>query len=110
MQFTTALFAAAALAVANAVQFTMGPAVFQAVQAGETLDITWANATGPVTILLKNGLAGNLQTVSTIACKWMRLKLSVLVLTISSRPHRNLILLVYSFIPDGRYLCFGNHR
>lgn len=36
---------------------------------GVPFTITWSNATGPVTLLLKNGPSGALETVSTIACK-----------------------------------------
>merc|ERR1712225_26848 len=59
MQFSYALIAAAACAVANAVIITNGPASFVGIQAGRALNITWADAEGPVTLTLK--------TVSTIA-------------------------------------------
>ncbi|KAH7397958.1 Ser-Thr-rich glycosyl-phosphatidyl-inositol-anchored membrane family-domain-containing protein [Cadophora sp. MPI-SDFR-AT-0126] len=67
MQFSYALVAAAACAVANAVIITNGPASFVGIQAGRALNITWANAEGPVTLTLKNGEANALNTVSTIA-------------------------------------------
>merc|ERR1712000_269196 len=59
MQFSYALIAAAACAVANAVIITNGPASFVGIQAGRALNITWADAEGPVTLTLN--------TVSTIA-------------------------------------------
>lgn len=70
MQFSSVLLAAAAFALANAVQFTMSASFFStAISAGSTVNITWSGASGPVTLLLKNGPATNLQTVSTIASK-----------------------------------------
>jgi len=39
------------------------------VAVGKPFTITWADATGPVTLTLKDGDEGNLQTVSTIASK-----------------------------------------
>merc|ERR1712193_351539 len=67
MQFSYALIAAAASAVANAVIITNGPASFVGIQAGRALNITWADAEGPVTLTLKTGEANALTTVSTIA-------------------------------------------
>merc|ERR1712144_66749 len=67
MQFSYALIAAAACAVANAVIITNGPASFVGIQAGRALNITWADAEGPVTLTLKAGEANALTTVSTIA-------------------------------------------
>merc|ERR1712098_591083 len=67
MQFSYALIAAAACAVANAVIITNGPASFVGIQAGRALNITWADAEGPVTLTLKTGEANALTTVSTIA-------------------------------------------
>merc|ERR1711977_257776 len=52
-----ALIAAAACAVANAVIITNGPASFVGIQAGRALNITWADAEGPVTLTLKTGEA-----------------------------------------------------
>ena len=69
MQFSYALIAAAACAVANAVIITNGPASFVGIQAGRALNITWADAEGPVTLTLKTGEANALTTVSTIACE-----------------------------------------
>ncbi|KAE8447517.1 hypothetical protein EG329_010647 [Mollisiaceae sp. DMI_Dod_QoI] len=66
MQFSSVLFAAAALAVANAAQFTMTASQFVSVKTGTAFDLTWSNATGPVTLLLKNGPANDLKTVETI--------------------------------------------
>merc|ERR1711964_352658 len=63
MQFSYALIAAAACAVA----ITNGPASFVGIQAGRALNITWADAEGPVTLTLKTGEANALTTVSTIA-------------------------------------------
>merc|ERR1712072_1096521 len=67
MQFSYALIAAAACAVANDVIITNGPASFVGIQAGRALNITWADAEGPVTLTLKTGEANALTTVSTIA-------------------------------------------
>ncbi|KUJ11202.1 uncharacterized protein LY89DRAFT_700450 [Mollisia scopiformis] len=67
MQFSSLFVAAAALAVANAAQFTMTASQFVSVKTGTPFDLTWSNATGAVTLLLKNGAANNLQTVETIA-------------------------------------------
>merc|ERR1711964_132294 len=43
------------------------PASFVGIQAGRALNITWADAEGPVTLTLKTGEANALTTVSTIA-------------------------------------------
>merc|ERR1711939_297087 len=67
MQFSYALIAAAACAVANAVIITNGPASFVGIQAGRALNITWADAEGPVTLTLKTGEANALTTVSSSA-------------------------------------------
>ncbi|KAG4441936.1 hypothetical protein IFR05_002555 [Cadophora sp. M221] len=67
MQFSFALVAAAACAVANAVIITNGPASFVGITAGRALNISWADASGPVTLTLKTGEANALTTVSTIA-------------------------------------------
>lgn len=40
-----------------------------AVVEGKAFEITWANATGAVTLSLKNGASTDLGTVATIACK-----------------------------------------
>lgn len=39
------------------------------VSEGQAFTITWSGASGPVTLLLKDGASTNLQTVSTLACK-----------------------------------------
>ncbi|KAL2070892.1 hypothetical protein VTL71DRAFT_13918 [Oculimacula yallundae] len=67
MQFSFALIASAALAVANAVIITNGPASFVGIQAGKALNISWANAEGPVTLTLKNGEGNDLKNVQVIA-------------------------------------------
>ncbi|PVH84282.1 hypothetical protein DL98DRAFT_546936 [Cadophora sp. DSE1049] len=67
MQFSYALIAAAACAVANAVIITNGPASFVGVTAGKAFNISWSGAEGPVTLTLKTGEANALTTVSTIA-------------------------------------------
>ncbi|KAF4625865.1 hypothetical protein G7Y89_g12297 [Cudoniella acicularis] len=65
MQFARLLaIAASAISVVSAVQFTNS--VFNNVTAGEPFTFTWTNATGPVSLVLKNGASTNLQTVSTI--------------------------------------------
>jgi hypothetical protein len=62
------LFAVVALALVNAAQFTMPSSVIAGgVTTGSSFDITWDDANGTVTILLKSGPASNLSTVSTIA-------------------------------------------
>ncbi|KUJ11507.1 uncharacterized protein LY89DRAFT_674090 [Mollisia scopiformis] len=53
--------------IVNAAEFTMTASQYVGVKTGTPFDITWADATGPVTLLLKNGAANNLQTVETIA-------------------------------------------
>ena len=69
MQFTKALLAAAAFAVAQAATFGMTGSQFVGVTTGSAFNISWYGASGPVTLLLKNGEANALKTVSTIACK-----------------------------------------
>ncbi|KAK0103332.1 hypothetical protein ONS95_005361 [Cadophora gregata] len=67
MQFSYALIAAAACAVANAVIITNGPASFVGVTAGKAFNISWSGAEGPVDLTLKTGEANALTTVSPIA-------------------------------------------
>jgi hypothetical protein len=69
MQFSSVLLAAATLAVAKAVQFTNNAAQLEAITAGTAFNITWSGASGPVTLLLKDGDPSNLQTVETIQGK-----------------------------------------
>lgn len=71
MQFSSVLLAAATIAAANAAKFGMGPAYFQTPYTAGTsvMNITWSDADGDATILLKNGVATDLKTVLTIACK-----------------------------------------
>jgi hypothetical protein len=69
MQFSSALLAAVILAVAKAVEFTNTAAEFEAITAGTPFNITWTDASGPVTLILKDGPANNLQTVLTIQSK-----------------------------------------
>merc|ERR1712000_431594 len=57
MQFSNALIAAAACAVANAVIITNGPASFVGIQAGRALNITWADALTTVSTIA-SGLSG----------------------------------------------------
>lgn len=42
---------------------------FNDVEAGKPFDITWSEATGAVTLTLKDGPSDNLQTVGEIVCK-----------------------------------------
>ncbi|ATZ46875.1 hypothetical protein BCIN_02g02210 [Botrytis cinerea B05.10] len=63
MQFSTLFLAAAAATLASAVKLTNADF---AVTAGSPFNITWADAEGPVTLLLKNGPSTSLTTVSTI--------------------------------------------
>ena len=66
MQFSKFIAATAALAVAQAVQFTDPAGSFSEITAGTPFNFTWADAVGAVTLTLKNGGANNLQTVSVI--------------------------------------------
>lgn len=66
MQFTTLLFAAAALVGVNAVNLTN---TGYEITVGKSFSIGWAGASGPVTLTLKNGAALDLKAVSTITCK-----------------------------------------
>jgi hypothetical protein len=68
MQLFSTLFTFAALTLANAVQFTGPASIFEAgLTSGIPFDITWDDANGTVTLLLKNSPAVDLQTVITIA-------------------------------------------
>ncbi|KAI1001457.1 hypothetical protein K3495_g6742 [Podosphaera aphanis] len=67
MQMITFLAAAAFYASAEAAKLTNTPQDFVNVKAGQPFTISWTDAAGPVTILLKNGPSTNLNTVSTIA-------------------------------------------
>jgi hypothetical protein len=58
------------LKLTAAVEFTNTASSLANIQAGTAFDITWTDATGPVTLLLKDGPATALQTVLTIACKY----------------------------------------
>lgn len=42
---------------------------FDGVEAGKAFEVTWSDATGPVTLTLKDGPAENLNTVGEITCK-----------------------------------------
>lgn len=72
MQFSLAVVAAAAFALTEAAMFTMPPQSFVGIKAGTALNITWSGASGPATILLKNGPATALKTAATIACMYNR--------------------------------------
>lgn len=54
-------------AFANAASLTNTAGDFGSIKAGQPFKITWAGASGPVTLLLKSGPSTNLKTVSTIA-------------------------------------------
>jgi hypothetical protein len=69
MQFSSAILAAAILAVATAVQFTNTAAELSNITAGVPVTLTWTGAAGPVTLLLKDGPSTNLQTVLSIDSK-----------------------------------------
>lgn len=64
MQYSTLFLTSALAALAQAVEFT-NP-TFATITAGKPFEITWTEASGPVTIILKNGPPAALQTVSTI--------------------------------------------
>ncbi|TGO40277.1 hypothetical protein BHYA_0039g00180 [Botrytis hyacinthi] len=63
MQFSTLFLAAAAATLASAVKLTNSNF---AVTAGTPFNITWSEAEGPVTLVLKSGPSTALTTVSTI--------------------------------------------
>lgn len=67
MQSYRAIFVATLIALSEAARLTNTAEQYSDVKAGEPYKITWENASGPVTILLKNGPSTHLQTVSTIA-------------------------------------------
>ncbi|SZF04870.1 unnamed protein product [Blumeria hordei] len=67
MQTFGAVFVAALIALSEAARLTNTADQYSDVKAGQPYKITWENAAGPVTILLKNGPSTHLQTVSTIA-------------------------------------------
>jgi len=72
MQFTTVLLAAAAFALASAqgVEFTMNSSFFAtSYSAGNVLDLTWDQNSGPVTLKLVNGPTTNLTLVNVIESK-----------------------------------------
>jgi hypothetical protein len=69
MHFTSVLVAAATFAAAQAAKIGNAPASFVGVTAGSTLNITWFDATGPVSLLLKKGPATALTNVATISSK-----------------------------------------
>jgi hypothetical protein len=50
-------------------QFTLPLSTYSNIQTGVPFDIAWTGASGPVTLVLMNGAASDLQIVSTIACK-----------------------------------------
>ncbi|RKF78721.1 putative extracellular matrix protein [Golovinomyces cichoracearum] len=61
-----ALFSAI-FALAQSAKLTNTAESFNGVTAGKPMIITWAEASGPVTLLLKEGPSTNLRTVSTLA-------------------------------------------
>ncbi|KAJ2975154.1 hypothetical protein NUW58_g8438 [Xylaria curta] len=61
----SSMILAALLGLANAkVQFTNSN--FDDIEAGQTFEITWSEAEGPVTVTLKNGSDDDLKTVQTL--------------------------------------------
>ncbi|RKF62114.1 putative extracellular matrix protein [Erysiphe neolycopersici] len=67
MLFSRSFAAGLLLAVTEAVHLTNTQQDYNGVTSGKPFTITWAEAAGPVTILLKSGPSTNLRTVSTIA-------------------------------------------
>ncbi|KAI6249092.1 hypothetical protein HI914_02418 [Erysiphe necator] len=67
MHFTRSFVAGLLLSVAQAARLTNSAQDFASVTTGKPFTISWAEASGPVTILLKSGPSTNLRTVSTIA-------------------------------------------
>lgn len=68
MKSFTSVLVAGFAALAQAVQLTNTN--FN-VQAGQAFEITWSDASGPVTLTLKNGPSTDLKTVSTIASEYI---------------------------------------
>jgi hypothetical protein len=88
MQFSTLLFAATAL-VSSAHALLDGPVgpiqltdvVYSTITVGKSFTITYANASGPVEILLVNGPATDLQSFATIASMSFTINLPEYALT-----------------------------
>lgn len=66
MRFSFVFLAASAFIAAWA-QPKFTNSEFGTLTAGKAFTLTWSNAQGPVTITLKNGNPGALQTVMTVA-------------------------------------------
>jgi hypothetical protein len=58
------------LKLTAAAEFTNTASSLMNIQPGTAFDITWTDASGPVTLLLKGGSSSDLVTVLTIACKY----------------------------------------
>ncbi|TQS36566.1 hypothetical protein Golomagni_02978 [Golovinomyces magnicellulatus] len=67
MFFSRLALFSAVFAIAESAKLTNTAESFNGVTAGKPLTITWAEASGPVTLLLKAGPSTNLRTVSTLA-------------------------------------------
>jgi len=67
MYFSRIAICSALLAITRAAKLTNTADNFNDVTTGKPLTITWAEASGPVTVLLKAGPSTDLRTVSTIA-------------------------------------------
>ena len=65
MYYFSGLLAAALFAVAGAVRFDLPPGGLSPIE-GQPIQISYSQAEGPVTITLKNGPVGDLQTVDVI--------------------------------------------
>lgn len=68
MQFTTRFFAISATVAQVLAQPQLTNSGYSVTE-GQPFTITWTNADGPVTLLLKDGASNDLSTVATIACK-----------------------------------------
>lgn len=66
MKFIVSSIALASLASAKV---ALTNSDFSDIEAGKPFEITWAEATGPVTITLKSGASDNLSDVAQIASK-----------------------------------------
>lgn len=68
MKFTARFFAISATVAQVLATPTLTNSAY-AVTEGQPFTITWTDADGAVTLLLKDGSSTDLKTVSTIACK-----------------------------------------
>lgn len=71
MQFSTATLFAFSAAISQALaKVILTNTNWNTVTEGQPFTITWSEANGPVTLLLKDGPSTDLATLATIACKF----------------------------------------